>query len=151
MCCTAAEADGAAMPCAAGAVMISARFRLRRLYVVLQLLFVIIRRTPRSHEGEQSMRPNRAALATGGTALAAVLLSTQPTLAAVPLDFGCLAEEQIGSYLSKDGSAKATFSTKFLAELERAGIRFKAVDPIEMIDGGTAVRMPIGERYDNIE
>ncbi|MER5318427.1 hypothetical protein [Streptosporangium roseum] len=97
------------------------------------------------------MRLNRAALAAGGTALATVLLSTSPTLAAVPPGRGCLAEGQVGSYLSKDGSAKATFSTEFLNELERAGIRFQAVDPIEMIDGGTAVRMPIGERYDNIE
>ncbi|MEU7860217.1 hypothetical protein [Nonomuraea sp. NPDC049141] len=99
------------------------------------------------------MRLNRAALIAGGTALATVLLSAHPAMAAPPGSpgGGCLAEGQIGSYLSKEGSAKATFSTGFLNELKRAGIRFETLDPIELVDGGTAAWMPIGERYDNIE
>ncbi|GAA2867960.1 hypothetical protein [Nonomuraea rubra] len=96
------------------------------------------------------MRLTRATLVAGGTALAALLLSTQPAPAAPP-GGGCLAPGQIGSYLSKEGSAKATFSPEFLGELNRAGIRFEALDPIELTDGGTVARMPIGERYDNIE
>ncbi|MFC5835898.1 hypothetical protein [Nonomuraea insulae] len=96
------------------------------------------------------MRLTRATLVAGGTALAALLLSTQPTLAAAPAR-GCLAQGQIGSYLSKEGSAKATFSSEFLDELKRAGIRFEALAPAELVDGGRAAWMPIGERYDNIE
>jgi hypothetical protein len=91
---------------------------------------------------------NRAALIAGGTALAAALLSAHPAMAAPR---GCLSEGQIGSYLSKEGSAKATFSAEFLNELRRAGIRFETLDPIELVDNGTAASMPIGERYDNIE
>ncbi|MFD1536925.1 hypothetical protein [Nonomuraea guangzhouensis] len=99
------------------------------------------------------MRLNRAALIAGGTALAAALLSADPAMAAPPGSpgGGCLSEGQIGSYLSKEGSAKATFSTEFLNELRRAGIRFEPLNPIEPVDGGTAAWMPIGERYDNIE
>ncbi|SEH03022.1 hypothetical protein SAMN05444920_13231 [Nonomuraea solani] len=96
------------------------------------------------------MRLTRAALA----ALATVLLSAQPALATAPPGSpggGCLAEGQIGSYLSKEGSAKATFSPEFLGELMRVGVRFETLDPIVMVDGGTAARMPVGERYDNIE
>ncbi|WP_157548741.1 hypothetical protein [Nonomuraea candida] len=100
------------------------------------------------------MRSTRATMAAGGMALAALLLTAQPGLAAAPLGTpggGCLAEGQIGSYLSKEGSATATFSAEFLGELKRAGIRFEALAPIEMAGGGATVRMPIGERYDNIE
>ncbi|RBQ15088.1 hypothetical protein DP939_37440 [Spongiactinospora rosea] len=96
----------------------------------------------------------RATLVAGGAALATLLLSTQVAQAAPPPGSpggGCLAEGQVGSYLSKEGSAKATFSSAFLGELRRAGIRFEALAPIELVDGGTAVWMPIGERYDNIE
>ncbi|MFI0419164.1 hypothetical protein [Spongiactinospora sp. 9N601] len=96
----------------------------------------------------------RATLVAGGAALATLLLTTQAAAQAAPPGppgGGCLAEGQIGSYLSKEGSAKATFSGAFLSELQRAGIRFEALDPIELVDGGTAVWMPIGERYDNIE
>ncbi|MFI7225211.1 hypothetical protein ACIBO5_18520 [Nonomuraea angiospora] len=100
------------------------------------------------------MRLTPSPLVVGGTALAALLLSSQAALAAPSPGSpggGCLTEGQIGSYLSKEGSAKATFSGEFLNELKRAGVTFEALDPIELVDGGTAAWMPIGERYDNIE
>ncbi|MGR6917938.1 hypothetical protein ACU635_27165 [[Actinomadura] parvosata] len=98
------------------------------------------------------MHVNRAILAAAGTALA-VALSAHPAMAAPPGSpgGGCLAPGEIGSYLSKEGSAKATFSAEFLGELRRAGVRFETLAPITLVDGGTAAWMPIGERYDNIE
>ncbi|MFG1706237.1 hypothetical protein ACFLIM_23870 [Nonomuraea sp. M3C6] len=99
------------------------------------------------------MRLQRTSLVLGGIAFTAMLLSGQASVAqaAPPAGNGCLADGQIGSYLSKEGSAKATFSRAFLDGLNRAGITFEALDPIVLVDGGTAAWMPIGERYDNIE
>ncbi|NUP02926.1 MAG: hypothetical protein HOV96_34430 [Nonomuraea sp.] len=97
------------------------------------------------------MRLTRASLA----ALAFLLLPAHaaPAQAAPPgaPGGGCLAEGQVGSYLSKEGSATATFSGEFLDGLRRAGVRFEALDPIVLGDGGRTAWMPIGERYDNIE
>jgi hypothetical protein len=97
------------------------------------------------------MRFQRAFLALSGSACAAMLLAGQVSPAHAAASNGCLSEGQVGSYLSKEGSAKATFSREFLDGLAENGITFEAIEPIEMIDDGTAVRMPIGERYDNIE
>jgi hypothetical protein len=101
------------------------------------------------------MRLTRASLAAGTTAVAVLMLAGHvvPAQAAPPGSpgGGCLAEGQVGAYLSKEGSAKITFSGEFLDGLKRAGIRFEALGPIELADDGTAAWMPIGERYDNIE
>jgi hypothetical protein len=96
------------------------------------------------------MRLTRASLVAGGTALAAVLLAVQPAAAVRP-DTGCLAYGQVGSYLSRDGGAKVTLSAAFVDELKRAGIGFSALGPVEPVDGGRALWMPVGERYDTIE
>ncbi|HEX4811495.1 MAG TPA: hypothetical protein VFV66_01905 [Nonomuraea sp.] len=100
------------------------------------------------------MRLKRVSLV-GGAVVAALLLSGQVAVAAAPPPGtpggGCLAEGEIGSYLSKEGSAKATFSREFLDGLERAGVTLEAIEPIRMVDGGTAAWLPVGERYDNIE
>jgi len=96
------------------------------------------------------MRLTRASLAAGGTALAAVLLAVQPAAATAP-GTGCLAYGQTGSYLSRDGAAKITLSAAFRGELKRAGIGFSAFGPVELTGGGTALRTPVGERYDTVE
>ncbi|TMR94002.1 hypothetical protein [Nonomuraea basaltis] len=100
------------------------------------------------------MRLKRVSLVAGG-AMAALLLSGQAALAAAPPPGtpggGCLAEGEIGRYLSKEGSAKAGFSSEFLDGLKRAGVTMEAIEPIRMVDGGTAAWLPVGERYDNIE
>lgn len=64
---------------------------------------------------------------------------------------GCLAEGETGVYLSKEGSAKVTFSQPFMDGLRRAGVTVDAIAPMLLVDDGTAVIMPIGEKYDNIE
>jgi hypothetical protein len=101
------------------------------------------------------MRLTCASLAAGGTAVAVLLLSGPVALAqAAPPGTpggGCLAPGQTGAYLSREGSGKATFSREFLGELNRAGVTLEALDPIKLVDGGTAAWLPIGERYDNIE
>ena len=96
------------------------------------------------------MRPTRASLIAGGTALAAVLLAVQPA-AAVRSGAGCLAYGQVGSYLSREGGAKITLSAAFAGELKRAGIGLSALGPAELADGGRALWMPVGERYDTVE
>lgn len=63
----------------------------------------------------------------------------------------CVKEGETGTYLSKEGTSKATFSAGFFDTLRRAGVTMDAVAPHEMTDNGTTVTLPIGEKYDNIE
>ncbi|MGN9837962.1 hypothetical protein ACTMTI_07560 [Nonomuraea sp. H19] len=101
------------------------------------------------------MRLKRVSLIVGAAAMAALPLSGQAALAAAPPPGtpggGCLADGEIGRYLSKEGSATATFSSEFLDGLNRAGVTMEAIEPIKMVDGGRAAWLPVGERYDNIE
>ncbi|MFV0127103.1 hypothetical protein ACLGI4_05220 [Streptomyces sp. HMX112] len=101
------------------------------------------------------------ALATGLCAVA--LAAGQPALAesdgparsgqsapAAPVK-GCLPEGETGVYLSKEGTAKVTFSKAFRDGLERAGVTVEGIEPVRMTDDGTAAVMPIGEKYDTVE
>ncbi|MER5613842.1 hypothetical protein [Streptomyces sp. NPDC002215] len=64
---------------------------------------------------------------------------------------GCVKPGETGLYLSKEGTAKVTFSQPLLDGLRRAGATIDAIAPIRPADNGTAAVMPIGEKYDNIE
>lgn len=64
---------------------------------------------------------------------------------------GCLAPGETGLYLSKEGTAKVTFSQPFLDGLKKAGVTLGTIAPVELVDNGAAAVMPIGEKYDNIE
>ncbi|MEV0319408.1 hypothetical protein ACIBKX_37785 [Streptomyces sp. NPDC050658] len=85
------------------------------------------------------------------------LLFTAPSAAAAHAPdttagrHGCVPQGGTGLYLSKEGEAKLSFAPEFLAALERAGTETESVAPNTVVDGGKAVRIPIGESYDNIE
>lgn len=106
------------------------------------------------------MRTPRAVLATAAlSACAALLFAAQPASPApAPASVarqadvhGCVPEGGAGLYLSKEGEAKLTFAPEFLEALERQHIATEAVSPHTLVDGGTALHIPIGEKYDNIE
>lgn len=106
------------------------------------------------------MRLTRTSILTAAGVCAAALLSGQPAQAGsvtqqtprqqAPVT-GCLMQGETGVYLSKEGTAKVTFSQPFLDGLSRAGVTIDAIAPLLLVDDGTAVVMPIGEKYDNIE
>ncbi|NBE55975.1 hypothetical protein [Streptomyces boluensis] len=102
----------------------------------------------------RTLRSIAAAIAV--SACTALLFTGQPATAANAPDatagrYGCVPPGGTGLYLSKEGEAKLTYAPEFLAELEKAGIQAESVAPNTVVDGGTAVHIPIGESYDNIE
>ncbi|MET9661078.1 hypothetical protein [Streptomyces sp. NPDC006510] len=110
------------------------------------------------------MRYILAPFAVAAGVCAAVLMSGQPApagAAAHPVPQvraqehaatkGCVQPGETGLYLSKEGTAKVTFSQPLLDGLRKAGATIDAIDPIRLVDNGTAAVMPIGEKYDNIE
>lgn len=106
------------------------------------------------------MRVTRTSLAlvTGLCCAAALLVSGQSAAAQSSVRLqqqaqakGCLAPGETGFYLSKEGTARVTFSQRFIDGLERAGLTVEGISPITMVDNGTVAVMPIGEKYDNIE
>jgi hypothetical protein len=105
------------------------------------------------------MRAHRPLTFLAAAAVCAALLSAAPPSTATPLApaaghadaHGCVPAGEKGLYLSKEGEAKLTYSQQFLDALARAGITAEAVAPHTSVDGGTAVHIPIGEEYDNIE
>ncbi len=102
------------------------------------------------------MRKNRIAAVLAGAVSAALLVTGQsavagPAVPEAPVAKTCMPAGDTGLYLSKEGSAKVTFSEEFLAGLKAAGIEMEVTEPLKLVDGGSAVTMPIGEKYDNIE
>ncbi len=114
------------------------------------------------------MRFTHSSLVLTGGACAALLLSAQPALAgaapqqapqqsqvkqhaAAAAAKGCVPAGETGVYLSKEGTAKVTFSKPFLDGLKKSGATIDGIAPVKLTDNGTALTMPIGEKYDNIE
>lgn len=108
------------------------------------------------------MRFTSSSLVLTGGVCAALLLSAQPALAgAAPQQApqmrhaaaakGCVPAGQTGVYLSKEGTAKVTLSKQFLDGLKKSGATIDGIAPVRLTDNGTALTMPIGEKYDNIE
>ncbi|MGW8883028.1 hypothetical protein [Streptomyces sp. NPDC055749] len=100
-----------------------------------------------------------ASLALTAGACTVLLLAGQPAVAgsgtaahkAAAAAPTCVKDGETGTYLSKEGTSKATFSSGFFDTLRRAGVTMDAIAPHEMTDNGTSVTLPIGEKYDNIE
>ncbi|MCW2870873.1 hypothetical protein [Actinacidiphila oryziradicis] len=102
------------------------------------------------------MRTNRL-IATGAAvaACAALLFAAQPSAAGsaprLTAPTTCVAAGSTGLYLSKAGEATMTFSPQFLDGLRKQGVTTQGVAPNTVVGGGSALRLPIGEKYDNIE
>lgn len=115
------------------------------------------------------MRSRPVTLATAAlTACTALLFTVQPAsstptstpaaraMTSAPAEHhagrhGCVPEGETGLYLSKEGEAKLSFAPEFRKALAQQKISTEAVAPHTLVDGGTAVHIPIGEKYDNIE
>ncbi|MFD6431529.1 hypothetical protein [Streptomyces venezuelae] len=113
-----------------------------------------MRNTPMRRSPARSLRPVTAAFA--ASACAALLLTAQPATAAhapgaTAGDYGCVPKGGTGLYLSKEGEAKLSYAPEFLQALDKAGVKAESVSPNKVVDGGKAVHIPIGEKYDNIE
>ncbi|WP_155341446.1 hypothetical protein [Acrocarpospora corrugata] len=90
-------------------------------------------------------------LLTGQAAMAETVAGTAAGTVAGRSARACLAPDQVGSYLSKEGEATISFSAAFLNGLRQAGVDMQALPPHKMIGNGSGTWLPIGDRYDNIE